>query len=64
MIRDFLTFMWFMVAICYACLAQDAPKLEKRVLDGGGYHEKKYWKHPFVMDGRMLSWEDGRSVRT
>ena len=29
----------------------------KRFVDGGGYRDKKYWKHPFVADGRQLSWE-------
>ena len=24
----------------------------------GGYTDPKYWKHPFVLDGRTLSWSD------
>jgi dienelactone hydrolase len=30
----------------------------KSFIDGGGYRDKKYWKYPFVADGRMLSWEE------
>jgi eukaryotic-like serine/threonine-protein kinase len=29
----------------------------KRFVDGGGYREKKYWTHPFIADGRTLTWE-------
>lgn len=29
----------------------------KGFIDGGGYRERKYWQHPFVMDGRTLSWD-------
>jgi eukaryotic-like serine/threonine-protein kinase len=30
----------------------------KNFVDAGGYSDKRYWKHPFVADGRTLSWED------
>jgi formylglycine-generating enzyme required for sulfatase activity/dienelactone hydrolase/predicted Ser/Thr protein kinase len=30
----------------------------KRFMDSGGYLDKKYWKHPFVSDGRVLSWDE------
>ncbi len=30
----------------------------KRFLDSGGYRDKRYWKYPFVADGRSLSWEE------
>ena len=30
----------------------------KRFMDSGGYRDKKYWKHPFVSDGRLLSWDE------
>jgi predicted esterase len=23
----------------------------------GGYHKKEYWKHPFIKDGKTLTWE-------
>ncbi len=29
----------------------------KEFVDAGGYREREYWKHPFVKDGRALSWE-------
>jgi dienelactone hydrolase len=29
----------------------------KAFVDAGGYRERRYWKHPFVKDGRELSWE-------
>ena len=29
----------------------------KEFLDAGGYRKREYWKHPFVTDGRELSWE-------
>jgi serine/threonine protein kinase/dienelactone hydrolase len=30
----------------------------KRFIDGGGYQERAYWKHPFLKDGRVVSWDD------
>ncbi len=27
-------------------------------IDAGGYRTREYWKHPFVADGRELSWEE------
>ena len=30
----------------------------KGFVDGGGYRDKKYWKQPFVADGRTLTWEE------
>jgi len=30
----------------------------KRFMDSGGYLGRKYWKHPFVSDGRVLSWDE------
>ncbi len=29
----------------------------REFVDQGGYQKRKYWKHPFVKDGRVLSWE-------
>ena len=29
----------------------------KEFVDGGGYDRRGYWEHPFVMDGRELSWQ-------
>ena len=28
----------------------------KEFVDAGGYRKRDYWKHPFVKDGRELSW--------
>ncbi len=30
----------------------------KRFVDSGGYTDPKYWKYPFVKDGRTLTWEE------
>jgi serine/threonine protein kinase/dienelactone hydrolase len=30
----------------------------KNFINGGGYRERKYWKHPFIKDGKELSWEE------
>ena len=30
----------------------------KRFMDSGGYLDQKYWKHAFVLDGRVLSWDE------
>ncbi len=30
----------------------------KAFVDAGGYRDRKYWKHPFVKDGRTLTWEE------
>jgi pimeloyl-ACP methyl ester carboxylesterase len=29
----------------------------KEFVDAGGYRKREYWRHPFVKDGRELSWE-------
>jgi dienelactone hydrolase len=31
----------------------------KEFVDRGGYRNREYWKHPFVKDGNVLSWEQG-----
>jgi formylglycine-generating enzyme required for sulfatase activity/dienelactone hydrolase/predicted Ser/Thr protein kinase len=31
----------------------------KKFVDAGGYRDQRYWQHPFVIDGRTLSWEAG-----
>ncbi|MFC1628508.1 protein kinase [Gemmatimonadota bacterium] len=31
----------------------------KQFVDAGGYENRSYWLHPFILDGRTLSWEDG-----
>ncbi|MCI0695462.1 protein kinase [candidate division KSB1 bacterium] len=33
-------------------------KQYKAFLDSGGYRKQEYWKHKFVKDGRVLSWEE------
>src|SRR5205807_1083940 len=30
----------------------------KQFVDNGGYRNRAYWKHPFVLNGRGLSWEE------
>jgi eukaryotic-like serine/threonine-protein kinase len=30
----------------------------KKFVDAGGYRDSKYWKHPFVLDGREISFAD------
>ncbi len=30
----------------------------KRFVDGGGYQRRELWKHPFVLDGREVSWSE------
>ena len=30
----------------------------KEFINGGGYLKKQYWQHPFLKDGKALSWED------
>ena len=34
----------------------------KDFINAGGYVKKDYWKHPFVRDGRTLSWEEAMKV--
>jgi dienelactone hydrolase len=35
-------------------------KFQKFILDGG-YRNKDYWQHDFVVDGNVISWEEGIS---
>ena len=30
----------------------------KDFMNGGGYRERKYWKHPFIKDGKEVSWNE------
>ncbi|UCC84545.1 MAG: protein kinase [Gemmatimonadota bacterium] len=30
----------------------------KEFVDAGGYRNREYWKHPFVRDGRELTWDE------
>jgi formylglycine-generating enzyme required for sulfatase activity/tRNA A-37 threonylcarbamoyl transferase component Bud32/dienelactone hydrolase len=30
----------------------------KEFVDHGGYQKEEYWKHPFVKDGRTLTWQE------
>lgn len=30
----------------------------KEFVDAGGYRERKYWKHTFIKDGKILSWDE------
>ncbi len=32
----------------------------KAFVDAGGYGSRDYWKHPFVREGRELTWEDAQ----
>ncbi|MFC1628133.1 protein kinase [Gemmatimonadota bacterium] len=31
----------------------------KQFVDEDGYENRAYWKHPFVLDGQTMRWEDG-----
>jgi dienelactone hydrolase len=31
-------------------------------INKGGYQKKEYWKHPFIKDGRTLSWEEAMAL--
>ena len=33
-------------------------KKYKEFVNAGGYHDKKYWKHRFIKNGKDLNWED------
>jgi serine/threonine protein kinase/dienelactone hydrolase len=30
----------------------------KAFIDAGGYRQQEYWREPFILDGRRLSWEE------
>jgi len=34
----------------------------KAFVDAGGYQKQAYWKHPFVMQDRTLSWEEAMAL--
>jgi formylglycine-generating enzyme required for sulfatase activity/predicted Ser/Thr protein kinase len=34
----------------------------KEFVDAGGYSTREYWKHPFVRDGRTLSWDEAMTL--
>lgn len=34
----------------------------KQFVDAGGYAEKKFWKHEFRQDGKVLSWEEAMRI--
>ncbi len=36
----------------------------KRFVDSGGYQRREFWEHPFVRDGRALSWEEAMAQMT
>jgi dienelactone hydrolase len=33
-------------------------KQYKEFMDSGGYRNKEYWKHEFIKDGKILTWEE------
>jgi dienelactone hydrolase len=33
----------------------------KAFVDAGGYQNRRYWQHPFVEDGREITWEEATS---
>ena len=33
-------------------------KQYKQFMDSGGYQNRKYWKHEFIKDGQIVSWEE------
>jgi dienelactone hydrolase len=34
----------------------------KRFVESGAYEDPKYWKHPFIMGGRRLAWEEAMKM--
>ncbi len=34
----------------------------KEFVDAGGYHNPRYWREPFLRDGKTLAWEEAMSV--
>jgi serine/threonine protein kinase/formylglycine-generating enzyme required for sulfatase activity len=34
----------------------------KKFVDAGGYHEREFWKQPFVKDGHTVRWEDAIAI--
>ena len=34
----------------------------KRFVDAGGYRREEFWKHPFVADGRSMSWAEAMAL--
>jgi serine/threonine protein kinase/dienelactone hydrolase len=34
----------------------------KHFVDAGGYQKKEYWKHPFIKDGEIITWERAMSL--
>ncbi|UCF63843.1 MAG: protein kinase, partial [bacterium] len=34
----------------------------KEFVDAGGYSEPKYWKYPFVRDGKEISWQEAMAI--
>jgi serine/threonine protein kinase/pimeloyl-ACP methyl ester carboxylesterase len=34
----------------------------KEFVDAGGYQNSRYWKQPFVRDGKVLAWEEAMSL--
>jgi formylglycine-generating enzyme required for sulfatase activity/dienelactone hydrolase len=34
----------------------------KKFVDDGGYQKEQYWKHPFIKDGKILSWKEAMSL--
>ena len=34
----------------------------KEFVDAGGYRERRFWKEPFVREGRVLSWDAGMAL--
>ena len=33
-------------------------KVYKDFMDSGGYHNQEYWKHPFLLNGNTITWEE------
>jgi dienelactone hydrolase len=37
-------------------------KAFKEFVDAGGYQKREFWKHPFVKDGRALTWDEAMTA--
>ena len=36
----------------------------KKFIDQGGYKDRKFWKYPFIKDGREIGWDDAMKLFT
>jgi dienelactone hydrolase/predicted Ser/Thr protein kinase len=49
------------VADFYLDAHEVTNKEYKEFINSGGYSDRKYWKHPFIKEGKVLTWEEAMS---